>query len=108
MLPLRRVTGAGKIRTTTGVFLRQRGYNIEWGGASTGVHLLLNILDKKSEQIAPTLKSKAGGTMVDVVEGSPSLIVMVDTDNRDETALIKKVRRQYGALEIPYAHLGKA
>jgi len=46
--------------------------------------------------------------MVDVVEGSPSLIVMVDTDKRDETALIKRVGRQYGALEIPNAHLGKA
>lgn len=46
--------------------------------------------------------------MVDVVEGSPSSIVMLDTDNREETAVIKKVGRQYGALEIPNALLGKA
>lgn len=71
--------------------MRQRSYNILGvGGASTRVHILLNTVHKKSEEIARILKSKAGVTMVDVVEGSPSLIVMLDTDNRDEIVVIRK------------------
>jgi hypothetical protein len=50
------------------------------------VYIVLNTVDKKPEQIAPILKTKTGVTVVDVLEGSPSLIMMLEAESRQELA----------------------
>ena len=53
---------------------------------SARVYIVINTIDNKSEQIAPILKTKAGVTIVDVLEGSPSLIMMLEAESRQELA----------------------
>ena len=53
---------------------------------SARVYLLVNTVDRKCEEIAPALKSKAGVKMVDVLEGSPNLIMMLEAESRQELA----------------------
>ena len=49
-------------------------------------YVLLNIVDGKASQVAQTLRGKDGVKVVDVLEGQPNLILMIQAHNRQRLA----------------------
>lgn len=53
---------------------------------SPRVYLLIDVTDGKCRRVAQTLRSKPGVTMLDVLEGPPDILVMVESHNRQKLA----------------------
>ena len=49
-------------------------------------YVLLNIVDGKAGQVTQTLRGKAGVKMVDVLEGPPNVIMMIQARDRQRLA----------------------
>ncbi len=49
-------------------------------------YILLNIIEDKTSQIVRILRSKAGVGMIDVLDGSPNVIMMVEAHDRQRLA----------------------
>ena len=49
-------------------------------------YLLLDVANGNYRWIIQTLKSKPGVTMVDILEGPPDILVMVEASNREKLA----------------------
>ena len=50
------------------------------------VYILLDIVDGKADRAVETLHGEAGVKMVDVLEGSPNVITMIQARNRQQLA----------------------
>ena len=46
------------------------------------VYVLLDIMDGESEQVTRTLQSRSGVVIVDALEGSPDVIMMIEASER--------------------------
>ena len=53
---------------------------------SAKVYLLLDLVNADSEQVARTLRSKPGVATVDVLEGPPDLLVVIEAPQRQKAA----------------------
>ena len=51
---------------------------------SAKVYILLDLVNVDSEQVARTLRSKSGVTTVDVLEGPPDLLVVIEAPQRQK------------------------
>jgi len=50
------------------------------------VYILLDIADRKSEEVAQSLRRRPGVVKVDLLEGSPDLLVICEAFNRQKLA----------------------
>ena len=53
---------------------------------SPRVYILLNAVEGKASQVAQTLQGRPGVRMVDVLEGSPDVIMVLQARNRQQVA----------------------
>jgi hypothetical protein len=53
---------------------------------SAKAYVLLNVVHEKQEQVVRALRGKLGVLMVDVVEGPPDVVVVLEARNRQKLA----------------------
>ncbi len=53
---------------------------------SARAYVLLNVTGEKAEHVAQTLRSKPGVAIVDLLEGPPDVVLMVEAPNRQKLA----------------------
>ncbi len=53
---------------------------------SARVYILVNATETKRSQIAQVLQEQAGVRMIDMLEGLPNMIIMVEASNREHLA----------------------
>ncbi len=53
---------------------------------SARAYILLDIIDKKAEQVVQALRSRPGVVMTDLLEGPPDVVLMVEAPNRQKLA----------------------
>ena len=53
---------------------------------SARAYVLLNVTSEKAEHVAQTLRSKPGVAIVDLLEGPPDVVLMVEAPNRQKLA----------------------
>ena len=61
------------------------------------VYILLDAIEGKADQVAETLRVSAGMKMVDVLEGQPNVIMMIQA--RDRGQLAKLTNRALASVE---------